>query len=188
MSAFEYVFGLMSVMSSLALTQLLSGTVRVVRANGVRAITIVDALWVWIAFATTIGNWGAYWAQRDFQNWTALLVLLNLAMMVDQYIFCELAVPEASAAPKGQADPGMRTRRPAMIAFLVLGPIAIAGNILSASFYSGWLRDSLLSVGLMLITAPLLFLRDQRVQLVGATLIALESAYYIWVTTSIVAA
>ena len=59
MTSFELVFGLMTIITSLALTHLLAGFVGVLRnAERVR-FSALHALWAWSAFISTIGNWAS---------------------------------------------------------------------------------------------------------------------------------
>ena len=111
MSAFEFVFTLLSVVASLAITHLVSGIVNMVR--GTSRPSWVLAGWLWIAFASTVGNWGAtrhaLGGQSDFPAWQVLLVL---AIMIGQYFFCALVTPSsehAAEAPPGEARQKERT-------------------------------------------------------------------------------
>ena len=111
MSAFEFVFTLLSVVASLAIAHLVSGVVSMVR--GASRPSWFLGVWLWIAFASTVGNWGAtrhaLGGQPDFPAWQVLLVL---AIMIGQYVFCALVSPsseQAAEAPRGEARQKERT-------------------------------------------------------------------------------
>ena len=68
MSAFELVFGLMTTITSLALTHFLAGFVGLLR-NGERVqFSAMHALWAWSASTSTIGNWASYWGLRSLTS------------------------------------------------------------------------------------------------------------------------
>lgn len=75
MSAFELVFGLMTFITSLALTQLLAGFVGLLR-NGERVqCSALHALWEWSALTSAIGNWASYWGLRSLGDLRAAHLL-----------------------------------------------------------------------------------------------------------------
>lgn len=129
MSAFEFVFTLLSVVASLAITHLVSGIVGMVRTASRPSWFL--GVWLWIAFATTVGNWGATWwtmgAQTTFPAWQVLLVL---ATMIGQYAFCALIAPSsdlAAEAPPGEAR--QRERAQYVGAYMGLIGLALIANV-----------------------------------------------------------
>jgi hypothetical protein len=147
MSPFDFVFTLLSLIASLAVVHLVSAFVALIRnADRVR-FSWLYALWMWVAFATTIGNWGSNWGLHKLTNWPAWMVLINIAMGIGQYAFCAFVAPELPR--EGEIDLGaiqMAERRRYLPAFLTLFALAIASNVLTADAYAGWLRDTLLSL------------------------------------------
>ena len=97
MTPFEFVFALISVITSLALTHLISGVVAILRHEN-RRMSLVHALWVWIAFAVVVGNWGALWSVQDATDWPAPRVFGWLVSMTTLYAFSALVMPAAVAA------------------------------------------------------------------------------------------
>lgn len=95
MSQFEFVFGLISIITSLALTHIVVGLVSFARSSRKVRFSLRHALWVWTAFALVVANWASYWSQRD-QSWTAQSLLISLILMVSLYAFSALVIPEAS--------------------------------------------------------------------------------------------
>ena len=94
MTPFEFVFALISIISSLALTKIITGMVGVVRHRERGGFSLTHALWVWIAFAVVVGNWGALWGARADPDWPAIRILAWLGSMTSLYAFCALVVPE----------------------------------------------------------------------------------------------
>jgi hypothetical protein len=94
MTPFEFVFALISIITSLALTKIITGVVAIIRHQARGGFSLVHALWLWIAFAVLMGNWGALWGYRFNVDWHALRVLAWVASMTALYAFCELVVPE----------------------------------------------------------------------------------------------
>jgi hypothetical protein len=162
MSAFEFVFTLLSVVASLAITHLVSGIVNMIRATSRPSWFL--GVWLWIAFATTIGNWGATWGamgtQTTFPPWEVLLVL---ATVIGQYVFCALVIPSselAVEAPPGEARQKERTRF--VGAYMGLIGLALVANVglglsrqdLFQSFWGGGLCLVQIALAAMALWGP----------------------------------
>ena len=190
MSAFEVVFGLMSIITSLALTHFLAGFVGLLRnAERVR-FSALHALWAWSAFASTIGNWASYWGLRTLTSWPAWTVLLTVAIAICQYVFCVLVTPEASA--EGEIDLHafhQHERRRYVLALLALFALSLAFALAlgGAQYYAAWWRDSAASlIGLALGLLALLVIA-QWAQWISAVSIAVLVTYYMITTCNVVA-
>lgn len=94
MTPFEFVFALISIITSLALTQIIAGVVAIIRHRQRGAFSLTHALWIWIAFAVVVGNWGALWGTQDDPAWPAIRVFAWLISMTSLYAFCALVIPE----------------------------------------------------------------------------------------------
>ena len=94
MTPFEFVFALISIITSLALTRIITGVVAIIRHRSRAGFSTTHAIWMWIAFAVVLGNWGALWGARLDPDWPALRVLAWLTSMTALYAFCALVVPE----------------------------------------------------------------------------------------------
>ena len=81
MTAFELVFGLITIITSLALTHLLEGFVNLVRNPARVHFSATHALWAWTGFASAVGNWASFWEMRTLKSWPAWAVLLIVATM-----------------------------------------------------------------------------------------------------------
>lgn len=94
MTSFEFVFGMISVITSLALTRLLNGCVGLYRhAEHVR-FSWRHACWVAMAFMLLLGNWAGFWKLHDIQAWHALDVIIPLVFVGVLYAFCDLVMPD----------------------------------------------------------------------------------------------
>ena len=71
MTAFEVVFALVTMVTSLAIAHLLNGFASIVRNAGRVRFSLPHALWSWIAFSIVIGNWASLWEMRSVASWPA---------------------------------------------------------------------------------------------------------------------
>src|SRR6185436_17619581 len=94
---FEFVLALTSVISGLALAHMLTGVVGLLRNAKRVKFSLVHALWLWSAFATTIGNWAADWELRTLSYWPAWTLLMIIVSKVAQYTYCVFVTPDVPA-------------------------------------------------------------------------------------------
>lgn len=94
MTIFEFVFGMISVITSLALTRLLSGCVGLYRHAGHIRYSWRHACWIAVAFMVLVGNWASFWQRRDWHAWGPLDVLIPLVFIGVLYAFCDLVMPD----------------------------------------------------------------------------------------------
>jgi hypothetical protein len=128
MSAFEFVFGLLSVVASLALTHVVSGVVQMLR-SGCRP-SLFLSLWIWTAFATTVGNWGGSWRMHSSDAFPGWLILGWLAIVIGQYAFCALVVPASESGREPPPGPARQKDRALFVAaFCALLALAVIGNL-----------------------------------------------------------
>ena len=186
-SLFEFVFGLYSIIVSLALTHLLAGMISLRDASRVR-FSLTHALWAWAAFAMAIGNWASMWELREMQSWPSWSVLLLISTAIVQYVFCAFVTPEVR---KGEGidlvgfHDGQRRRYVGTA--LVFSAFSSAFNLAfgGANLYSDWLRDLILTIPAV-AAAVLAFLVGARwVQLPAAIVFAVMATYFLLVTSNI---
>jgi hypothetical protein len=191
MSAFELVFGLMTIITSLALTHLLAGFVGLLRSAERVRFSAMHALWAWSAFTSTIGNWASYWGLRSLTSWPAWAVLLIVAATIVQYVFCSFVTPETPA--EGKIDLvafHQREHRRYILAAVALFGLALVLNLAlgGAHFYADWWRDSAFSIAGVALGLLAFFVRTRWVQIVSAATIAALLTYYLIITCNVVAA
>lgn len=191
MSAFELVFGMMSIITSLALTHILAGFVRLLRnAERVR-FSASHALWAWSAFISTIGNWASYWELRSLKSWPAWTVLLTITLTIVQYIFCSFVTPDVPA--EGTIDLiafHQREYRRYIFAAGALVALALVFNLAlgGAHLYADWLRDSAFSLAGGALVLLGYFVSARWAQIFSAAAMAALLTYFTVITCNIVAA
>jgi len=180
MTPFEIVFGLLTVIASLALTQVVAAAVNLIRhASSVRFSWLLT-MWMWLAFATTIGNWGAMWGSRHLAAWPSWLVLLSLAMTIGQYAFSALVCPaETTGEPLDLRDFYRREKGKFIPAYLALVVFAILQNIALRDTYPAWFSDTVYSLVLGAFAVAALVSKSLRVQGVAATVLVATSIAFI---------
>lgn len=94
MTPFEFVLALISVITSLALTKIITGVVSIVRHKDRQDFSFTHAIWIWVAFAVVIGNWGSLWNERNTPDWHAFRLFVWLLSMASLYAFCALVIPD----------------------------------------------------------------------------------------------
>lgn len=93
MTLFDSIFALISIVTSLALAQLITGVVDVARRIDRAKISPTHAAWVWLAFVLVIGNWAALFGAQADPEWPPVRILLWLLAMVSLYAFTALVLP-----------------------------------------------------------------------------------------------
>lgn len=143
MSEFEFVFGLISIITSLALTHIVVGLISFARRGRRVRFSLRHALWVWTAFALVVANWAAYWDDRD-ANWSAQSILLGLTLMISLYAFSALVIPETAAdetsvdLPAFHEGEGNRY----ITAHIVFAALVITGFAINSAGLAEWLTFS----------------------------------------------
>lgn len=182
MSVFEFVLALTSVISGLAIGHMLTGVVVLLRnAKRVR-FSLIHALWMWSAFATTIANWASDWSLRALNEWPAWTLLLIIASKIAQYTFCAFVTPDMPA--EGELDLVQfheREHRNYLWAVVAFCAVALTFNFAfgAADFYGQWLRDSAITIVALIVTIAAIALRARWVQLGAAAVFAGLATYFL---------
>jgi hypothetical protein len=186
MTSFEFVFGMISVITSLALARLLGGCVDLYRHAGHVRFSFRHACWTAMAFMLLIGNWAQFWRFHAIQTWNALDVLLPLVFVGVLYAFCDLVLPEDPQ--QGQrldlreyhAREGRRYKTMQLV-FSVLATLVIARD---SGTFAAWLAAS--SFALVAAACTIVALRTRRTWLdtaVAVVLVAMAPVY-MWMNLS----
>jgi hypothetical protein len=182
MTSFEFVFGMISVITSLALARLLGGCVGLYRhAEHVR-FSFRHACWTAMAFMLLVGNWAQFWRFHDTQAWSALDVLTPLVFVGVLYAFCDLVMPEE---PKeGQvldlrdhhAHQGRRYKT-MQLAFSVLALLVIARD---SSDFGKWFAASGFALVAAACTVVALWTRRAWLDTAVAIVLVLMAPVFMW--------
>lgn len=189
MTAFEIVFTLMTMITSLALAHLLNGLVVVIRNSGRVQFSLLHGTWAWIALAVLIANWASFWSMRDVETWPSLTVLLILATAIVQYLFCAFVTPELPVEGElNLFDFHSKTHRLYTLALMILLFLSLLLNLLLGGMevYENWWHDSILTIAALLFSTISIFIGNYWVQLGVAFLNALIVTYYLIITCSFV--
>jgi hypothetical protein len=185
MTSFEFVFGLISVITSLALTQMLSGFVALYRRADRVRLSWRHACWTATAFMVLIGNWAAFWHSRNIQSWGALDVLIPLVFTSVLYAFCDLVMPDKPAEGettdlrKYHAREGKRYKLLQLV-FAVLVMLAMARTATSVAQWAAMAKFAILAALIGVVA-----LRAQRVWLDTATAAVLTVLAIIFMVSSL---
>ncbi|HET9355861.1 MAG TPA: hypothetical protein VFO42_06825 [Sphingomicrobium sp.] len=126
MTPFEFVFALISIVTSLAMTKIITGVVAMIRYGDRSTFSLTHAIWIWTAFAIVLGNWGALWGARLDPDWPLIRVFGWLVSMTSLYAFCALVVPETEgSAPLDLKDFHERESRRYITAHNIFTLVAI---------------------------------------------------------------
>jgi hypothetical protein len=191
MTAFELVFGLVTMITSLAISHLLNGLVIILRNAARVRFSVLHALWSWTAFSLLIGNWASYWEMRSVGSWPSWAVLLIVANFTIQYTFCSLVTPQtADGGSFDLEDFHVREHRRYILALiaLLLASLVLNFALGGARFYQSWWRDSVLTIVALSLSIIALLVRARWVQIASAGLIAVVSTYFMVVACNVVAA
>jgi hypothetical protein len=189
MTVFEFVFGLFSVLMSLGIAHLLGGAAELTRNRKRVEFSVVHALWMWSAFAVTVGNWAGLWFLRDMAAWPSWSVLLIITVAATCYFICRFVTPETDA--EGVIDLGDFHAQERVSYFAAFIALTILALIVNLSFhvvtsYVAAARDSVLSVIALVLVLISLFVQARWAQLTGAIGTALISAFFLVSSSNIV--
>jgi hypothetical protein len=182
MTSFEFVFGMISVITSLALTRLLGGCVGLYRHAERIRFCWRHALWTIVAFMLLVANWAQFWSLRDIQAWRPLDVMTPLVFVGVLYAFCDLVMPEE---PKeGQvldlrdhhAHQGRRYKT-MQLAFSVLALLVIARD---SSDFGKWFAASGFALVAAACTVVALWTRRAWLDTAVAIVLVLMAPVFMW--------
>ena len=189
MNAFDIVFTLMTMITSLALAHMLNGFVIFLRnAKRVR-FSLVHGLWSWIALATLIGNWASLWSMRSVESWPSMIVLLLLTIATVEYAFCALVTPDLPREEElNLGEFHARSHRFYMLAFIILLTLSLLLNLMlgGMEMYENWWHDSILTIAALLFSAITVFVTNYWVQAGVAIVNASIVTYYLVITCNFV--
>lgn len=182
MSSFEFVFGMISVITSLALTRLLSGCVGLYRhAERVR-FSWRHACWTAMALMLLVGNWAQFWRYRDIHAWLPLEVLSPLVFVAVLYAFCDLVMPDE---PKdGQVldlrDYHARQGQRYKMMHLLFAVVALLFIARQSSGFGEWLKASTFALVAATCTVVALWTRRVWLDTLAAVVLVSMAPVFMW--------
>jgi len=182
MTSFEFVFGMISVITSLALTRLLSGCVGLYRHAEQIRFSWRHACWTAMAFMLLVANWAQFWQFRAIQGWSALDVISPLVFVGVLYAFCDLVMPDE---PKeGQVldlrDYHARQGRRYKTMHLVFAVLALLVIAHQKSGFSEWLAASGFALVAATCTVVALWTRRVWLDTLAAIVLVSMAAIFMW--------
>ena len=187
MTPFEFVFALISIISSLALTKIITGVVAIIRHRERGGLSLTHAFWVWIAFAVVVGNWGALWGARADPDWPAIRILAWIGSMTSLYAFCALVVPDVEGdAPLNLKEFHEREAGRYIIAHNFFALVALS-LVLALD---GIVAESIVNVGsacIALVLGTAAYFARGRPQLVITILLAILATMFMLANINILA-
>jgi len=182
MTIFEFVFGMISVITSLALTRLLSGCVGLYRHAAQIRFSWRHACWIAVALMVLIGNWASFWQRRDWQVWGPLDVLIPLVFIGVLYAFCDLVMPDEPKA--GQVldlrDYHAQQGRRYKAMHLVFATLALLVIARSSSDFEHWLDGAMFALVAAVSTAVALRARRVWLDTLAAIVLVMLAPLFMW--------
>lgn len=182
MSGFEFIFGLFSVILSLAITEVLACAARLIRhAERVR-FSLAQALWMAVFLLIAVGNWLSLWQLRHVSDWQIAQLLSAIAVPATQFVACALVCPDTpDAGPIDMAAFHDRERRRYLAAFIGLIVICAISNTFFAKMegVEQWARDNLLIVPLLLGALLALATRNPWAQRLGLAVVIVATVVFL---------
>ena len=182
MTSFEFVFGMISVITSLALTRLLGGCVGLYRHAERIRFCWRHALWTIVAFMLLVANWAQFWSLRDIQAWHMLDVITPLVFVGVLYAFCDLVMPDEPV--EGQVldlrDYHARQGRRYKTMHLAFATLALLVIARQTSDFGQWLAAA--SFALIAVTCTVVALWTRRVWLdtLAAIVLVAMAPVFLW--------
>ena len=182
MTSFEFVFGMIAVITSLALTRLLSGCVGLYRHADQVRFSWRHGCWTLVAFCILIGNWAAFWRMRELQTWSALSVLTPLVFVGVLYAFCDLVM--ADEPRQGQMldlrqyhEQQGRRYKTVQLLFSLLALMVIAERV---SGFDNWLSASSFALIAAITSAVALATRRVWLDTVAVLVLVANGLAFMW--------
>ncbi len=179
MDAFEYLSVLISIVLGLAVTQLLSGVGKLVKARGRVSFFAPSAIWMATLLLAIVQSWWAMFSLRAVDDWTFVgfaVVLLHPMLL---YLLVELCLPELE--PTGPVDMKANYFRQSRLFFVAATLLIISSLVRPLVLYGGLSEPA--DVGVQLIFLGLagaaLFWRNPRFHWLLAPAVALFQIAYI---------
>jgi hypothetical protein len=182
MTSFEFVFGMISVITSLALTRLLSGCVGLYRHAERIRFSWRHGFWTAMAFMLLVGNWANMWRLHGIQAWRELDVISPLVFVGVLYAFCDLVMPDEPR--DGQVldlrDYHARQGRRYKTMHLVFAVLALLLIAYQSSSFDDWLAGSVFALVATTCTVVALWTRRAWLDTLAAIVLVSMAPIFLW--------
>jgi hypothetical protein len=182
MTSFEFVFGMISVITSLALTRLLSGCVGLYRYAEHIRFSWRHACWTAMAFMLLVANWAQFWRLHDIQAWGALDVISPLVFVGVLYAFCDLVMPDEHKDGRmlDLRDYHARQGRRYKTMHLVFAALALLVIAHRSSGFGDWLAASRFALIAATCTVIALWTRRVWLDTLAAIVLVSMAPLFLW--------
>ena len=182
MSVFEYFLILFSVVLSLALTQLISGVGKLVRARPTVRWTIGYVLWLTIGFSLILDLWTSLWLVRTVPKWSLATLVFLLLQASSIFLYILWLVPRAGH--QENVDLGEHALKERRLYLAALTIYVIAGvitnfTILPKEALMDWASYAILPPSLILIAVAWLCANRWMQMVVPVAIQGLMITYFI---------
>jgi len=177
MSEFEYVAVLLSIVFGLAITQLLSGAVRLFYEDRIDDVRLVWALVVALALIT---NWWSFFQWRDVEPWRFELYAFLMVWATSHYALAASLFPRDLA---GRVEPE-REGKVFLVVFLVLFGVDIFEASLRNALMSPWYFLPCMTSWALAVLAALV-VRRRWVERLAAWFMLLSILFFNWIARSL---
>jgi hypothetical protein len=123
MTPFEYLSVLISIVIGLAITQLLSGTARLIQVRARVRPHATTLLWMATLFLLDTQIWWAAFERRDISEWNFFLFLFYLLQPTLAFLLSYLVLPELGDEDEIDLPANFAGNRPWFFALLALLPL-----------------------------------------------------------------
>jgi hypothetical protein len=178
-TAFDYLSVLLSIVLGLALTQLLTGVARLIKARDRVRLYSPPIVWMAILFVVIVQSWWAMFSLREHNEWTILGFLVVMVHPVVLFLMVELLMPEVNQ--QQDVDLANAYERQAPLFFSAILVLMIS-SLLRPVVLSGKLAeplDVIMQAVFFALSAVAIFWRSNLYHRVLAPLTALLVVTYI---------
>lgn len=163
MGVFDFILALYSIIAGLAISVLVKGIARMIKARGRLRLYWVHTGWLIFLFVVHVVNWFTMWEFRDHTTWTALQALLLLLIPILLNAVSYLSFAEIGEGNEFDMRAQYFYQAQWMQGLLLLA--VLSGSIAIRVIETRWnmAADDLLRIVVMLILLPGIISRRPRI-------------------------
>lgn len=178
---------MLSVITSLALVQIVTGVVELIRHRDRHGYSGLHAMWVAVAFVLVVSNWASFWPSRNVTHWASLQVFIALISMVFLYAFTALVMPDQSADQRENYSTfHEREGKRYITAHAIFAAMSLVWGLAYYGLSIRAVTDSYFGlIALAVSIIALVFFRVRWVQWLVASALLANTAWMMWPTIMI---